>query len=387
MPPPNETDVFQDWRNIADKMVDAFQEIIDAEEIDDDKLNGTLESAVEVLRIAREMRPPAEPPRVLSPTSFHQTWEEGCIEAMKALADIRSGQVLPAERLQVINNILNIAQHNSPYVADADADEGEDDEPEPQNEIQPASPIQQTEIQPASPIQQNEIQPASPIHQPETQDDADPATVAMEQMTLSPSRQEPPIQPDEAPPSNERQHYQRPRWFEEGEYGYVPPNERVFHNTLVKKQVLKGRGEVFHHPRFLDTKPFRDKTIHPSIFDPNNPEHFAEDPIGFPFEGIKYSLKGFGDIKTNALYDHMMRTRRYLFFLSKDDCPELDADKGQRKFCGCSLGDANGYNIYQSFKQHIMTSPLHNPTPAGDSFREERREHAMIQRRNAQSSS
>ena len=62
MPLPNETDVFQDWRNIADKMVNAFQEIIDAEEIDDDKLNGTLENAVEVLRIAREMRPPAEPP-------------------------------------------------------------------------------------------------------------------------------------------------------------------------------------------------------------------------------------------------------------------------------------------------------------------------------------
>ena len=349
-------------------MADDFQEIFDAEEIDDDKLNGKLEDAIEVLRIAREMRPPAEPPRVLSPTSFHQTWEEGCVKSLNALADIRSGQVLSAERLQEIINILNIAQHHSPYVADAVADEGEDDENE-------------------EPEPQNEIQPASPIHQPETQDDDDPVAVAMGHLTISPTRQEPPREP-EAPPSEERKIENDARWIEEGEDGYVPPDERVSYQQLPLKSVLLRQEKVFHDPRVEKKEQlgyYRKKGIDPVIFDPNNPQHTMRDPLQ-PENEMKYSLerKPQGG---NDLYSHMLYHHRYLFFLSKDDCPLLDEDKGKKMFCGCSAGNRDGYSTYGAYETHIKRGFLHNQSEEADKKREKHRLFCLRKYRGAQSSS
>jgi hypothetical protein len=74
MPPPLETVVFANWFYIADKMIDDFQEIIDAEDTHE-QVRRPLQDAIKVLRIARgcELRPPADAEEREDDTSDSET--------------------------------------------------------------------------------------------------------------------------------------------------------------------------------------------------------------------------------------------------------------------------------------------------------------------------
>ena len=181
--------------------------------------------------------------------------------------------------------------------------------------------------------------------------------------------------------------------------GYIPrQNLRVanwveglprhmYNNAKVVQgaRYLTARGKLFPHPRYEEAVEWaKSKNIPLTEYD--GEKELCPIP-NCPQAGFRYSVKGNNKSQSNLL-QHIRRQHEKLMFLSREECPELDADKGRLQKCGCDGNGTynfsrDGFSNFDTYIQHLSNSVLHNPDE-GEEIR--RRRNADIAKRSRRQS-
>ena len=101
MPPPNDTNVFQNWKDIADGIIDDFKKIIDAEDTHE-QVRRPLQDATEVLRIAQSS---AHPPPSPSTRSMEEVLELDWFPRVFQLTEELTAWNVADSKLDTIPNV------------------------------------------------------------------------------------------------------------------------------------------------------------------------------------------------------------------------------------------------------------------------------------------
>ena len=134
-------------------------------------------------------------------------------------------------------------------------------------------------------------------------------------------------------------------------------------NTREIVRSLIATGKLFPHPRYEEAMEWaKSKNIPPTEYD--GEKELCPIP-NCPQAGRRYSVKSSKTGNSNLL-QHIRQQHEKLMFLSREECPELDADKGCLQKCGCDGNgkhhfSRDGFSNFDTYIQHLRTSVIHNP--------------------------
>ena len=204
--------------------------------------------------------------------------------------------------------------------------------------------------------------PSTEDDEPDGEDDADETLAdVLEGLAL----EDAPVGAQDAPVTGEYK-----PWAELKVANWVEGAQRRMYSQVTPDDIkyLTERGKIFPHPNYEEAFEWaKSKGI--------SPEEYNGETEACPIPNCQgrlkgYSVKGYvhqsGCVNGSALLSHLRDAHSRLMFLSQEDCPELDADKGRLEKCGCDGNGVphfhrDGFSNFKTYLHHLKFSVLHNP--------------------------
>jgi hypothetical protein len=156
-------------------------------------------------------------------------------------------------------------------------------------------------------------------------------------------------------------------------------------SSLTKDKINRARenGSLFKHPRYEEAL----ETASQLAVSEENYTNQRE-PCPICLGNTTYKVKKHpSNPHSTALHGHIRQKHGDLFFLSREQCPELAEDRGFRLKCGCDGNGvphffADGYSNLYALREHLRQSLIHNPED-GERTRRRHNEAKAQHRRNS----